>query len=58
MTKSKIDLFKCTIQFDLVGNSYKIYTFVINVLKNKYVCLNAQIDLNKCICLNAQIDLS
>ena len=42
---TKIDLFKCTKQFDLLVNAYKINAFVISVLKNKCMCLNAQIGL-------------
>ena len=31
--------------FDLLANAYKINAFVINALKNKWIYLNAQIDL-------------
>ena len=31
--------------FDLLANAYKIIAFVINALKNKWIYLNAQIDL-------------
>ena len=32
-------------RFDLLANACKINAFDINVLKNKRICLNAQIDL-------------
>ena len=32
-------------RFDLLANAYKINIFVINLLKNKCICLNAHIDL-------------
>ena len=42
---NQFDLFKCTNPFGLLAIAYQRNAFVTNVLKNKCICLNAQIDL-------------